>query len=438
MKRLIFLAFLFTATLALAGGPQVVGGTFGQDGKPFVWDTSAPIQYRTDGGLLGSLTNSQANTHVQDMFQKWVLPTDTLRFSRAGAITGVADGDVSTIAEFNTVVGSCQSGTQTPIVYDADGSLFKALGYPDDVLGFAGPCAMSSAGKIITGIAVLNGKNQPSWLDVTMVHEFGHLLGLDHSVVPCSDLGCGIEDNLALPTMFPILFNATDALTLAPDDIAWISRLYPSASFAGSYGKVSGHVYFSDGVTPIQDVLVVLRRVDDPNTTTQDESRSIAFSVISGYQFTGLPGQHFSDDYLPCVPASACSGGTAGWNGASEFGSADPSYIGAWDMSVTPGTYTISVESALTGYGPDFDTLGPLSPVIELPVPGEYWNQDESATDNLAAKSTITVGANANVTGIDIILNGTPDRFDQFEKSEIGSSAQTRTALNARLVRRSK
>jgi hypothetical protein len=434
-KLLTFLFATFVATSAFAGGPIAVGGTLGQDGKPFVWDTTNSIQYRTDGGPLGALSNAQANQHVQDMFQKWVLPSDTLRFSRAGAITGVADGDVDTIAEFNAVVASCNNGSQTPIVYDNNGTLFKSLGYPDGVLGFAGPCALSSAGKIVTGIAVLNGRSDPSFLDATMVHEFGHLIGLEHSYVPCNN-GCYPEDNFGLPTMFPILINATDALTLAPDDIAWVSRLYPSSSFSSGYGKVSGHVYFSDGSTPIQDVLVVLRRVDDPNTSI-DESRRIAFSVVSGYLFTAVPGQHFSDDYLPCVPASACTGGTAGWNGRAELGSADPNLIGTWDMHVTPGTYTVAVQS-LNGYG--ISDQGPLSTIIDMPAPDEFWDQGESATDDVAAKSTITVGANANVTGIDIILNGTPDRFDQFEKSEIGAATALRgTSLTARLaVRRSK
>jgi hypothetical protein len=438
MKKIVALVFLLNAAIAVAGGPIAVGsGTFGQDGKPFVWDTTNPIRYTTDGGLLGTLTNTQANTHVQNMFQTWALPTDTLAFSRVGAIQGVADGDVNTVAEYDAVVGTCQAGTQTPVIYDADGTLFTALGYPDAVLGFAGPCAISSSGKIITGQAVLNGDNPTDWLDATMVHEFGHLLGLDHSIVPCAN-GCEVEDAFALPTMFPILFNPADTMSLAPDDIAWISRLYPSGSFAASYGKVSGHVYFSDGVTPIQDVLVVLRRVDDPNTA-QDESRRIAFSVISGYQFTGIPGQHFSDDYLPCVPASACTGGTAGWNGASEFGSANPALIGTWDMFVTPGTYAVAVQSALTGYGPDFDTLGPLSPVIAMPAPSEFWNQGESDTDDVAASSTIVVGANANVISIDIILNGTPGRFDQFEKSEIGAGVRSGSSTpTAYFVRRAK
>ncbi len=37
---------------AHAGGPLIVGGTFGVDAQPFTWDTSAPIQYNVDGGPL--------------------------------------------------------------------------------------------------------------------------------------------------------------------------------------------------------------------------------------------------------------------------------------------------------------------------------------------------------------------------------------------------
>jgi hypothetical protein len=62
---------LGTATLR-AGGPLLVGSaTFGVDGQAFVWDNTKPIQYRTDGGPLGSLSNSVANGMVAQGFQTW-------------------------------------------------------------------------------------------------------------------------------------------------------------------------------------------------------------------------------------------------------------------------------------------------------------------------------------------------------------------------------
>ncbi|MFQ5812619.1 MAG: hypothetical protein ACE5I2_05440, partial [Anaerolineae bacterium] len=84
-KRLLTLTMLagvFFAALAwqhptFAGGPIAVGGRFGVDGEPFVWDTATEIPYRTDGPTtstdtaLGKLTKAEADTRVEAMFQVW-------------------------------------------------------------------------------------------------------------------------------------------------------------------------------------------------------------------------------------------------------------------------------------------------------------------------------------------------------------------------------
>ncbi|MCH7767037.1 MAG: hypothetical protein IH916_10810, partial [Acidobacteria bacterium] len=147
---------------AHAGGPLIVGGSFGLDAQPFTWDTSAPIGYTTDGGMLGTLTAAQADTRVASMFQVWAdVSTATISFSRADPIMNAGvftDGDVDTMEEFNAVEGSCLNGTQSPIVYDADGSLFDDLVGDPNVIGFAGPCQFDSSGRILSGQAALNGR----------------------------------------------------------------------------------------------------------------------------------------------------------------------------------------------------------------------------------------------------------------------------------------
>jgi hypothetical protein len=52
-----------------------------------------------------------------------------------------------------------------------------------------------------------------------------------------------------------------------------------------------------------------------------------------------------------------------------------------------------------------------------MPGPPEFWNDTESSFDDISAKTPITVGAGESATGIDIILNNTPPRFDEFEDS---------------------
>ncbi len=400
---------------AHAGGPLIVGGTLAIEGQPFTWDTSAPIAYTTDGGMLGTLSETEANDRVATMFQAWAdVSTATISFSRAGPIMNAGvftDGDVNTMEEFNAVEGSCSNGTQSPIVYDADGSLFDDLVGDPNVIGFAGPCRLNASGRILSAEAALNGKFQdgvPSpelsanAFDATFIHEFGHFSGLDHSQINlnCLVTGCtlGSDDAFGLPTMFPILISSLEEsagipaqFTLAPDDIAWISRLYPAAGpggFDATFGTIEGTIFFSDGQTPAQGVNVIARQVEDGNPANGDESRGFAVSVVSGYLFTGNPGQSVTGTNTP----------------GSSFGSRDPTLVGFYRIpGLPPGSYTIEVESINAGFDAG-SSVGPLNPPI--PMPG---------TAPPPAGPVAVIAGPPAVT-VDITLVNTPPRFDQFER----------------------
>jgi hypothetical protein len=143
----------------------------------------------------------------------------------------------------------------------------------------------------------------------------------------------------------------------------------------------------------VQDLNVVAQ-----STTTP---RRVAVSAFSGYYFTGLPGQTVTGDN----------------NFGTLLGSRNPLLIGTYEIPVPPGSYYVwaeSVSSQLAGSG-----LGPLSPPIPNPGSDEYWNTNESATDSVATKTAVTVAAGAIVSDLNIILNGTPPRFDSFESSQL-------------------
>jgi hypothetical protein len=204
--------------------------------------------------------------------------------------------------------------------------------------------------------------------------------------------------------MFPVEFcqsrKSAGLPILAPDDVAWISKLYPAASFAASYGTLSGFVLFSDGITAAQGVNVVARRVDDPATLV-DESKSIAVSVVSGYSFTGNPGQSITGDNT----------------GGSAFGSRNPALIGYYEIPVPPGNYTLQIENI----DPSFtggSSVGPLDPPNVTIGAFESWHQYESAFDNPAQRDPVVVVGGQKISNLNFILNGTPPRFDQFEDGE--------------------
>jgi hypothetical protein len=346
------------------------------------------------------------------MFQVWQdVPTATISYTRAGAVLSVGsftDGDVSTAAEFNEVAGSCDAGTQSPIIFDADGTIFSQLIGDPNVIGFAGICSFDAGtGRIVSGAAALNGRFQDGindpWsgnyelpaveFDTVFIHEFGHFSGLDHSQINVNCLNpCGANDLAGLPTMFPFLVDVAQR-TLAPDDIAWISRLYPEATFATTHGTITGTIFFSDGITQAQGINVIARSVSSP--------RSVAVSVVSGFRFTGNPGQSVTGD-----------------NPGSSFGSRDPLLIGYYEIPVPAGAYTVDVESIDSGFA--FGSgVGPLSVPIPSPGSNEFWNSGESATDDPTLSGNVTVTSGGTVSGINIILNGTATRFDSFESTRL-------------------
>ncbi|HWN07153.1 MAG TPA: hypothetical protein VNO53_08315 [Steroidobacteraceae bacterium] len=403
-KLFVVLAGTLAVRIAVAGGPL----TIDTSGEPMTWGTATAIQYRTDLGPLSTeVTNAEARARVADMFGVWQdVASASISYNRAGDIQDVGaftDGDVSTAEEFDAVEGACGNGDQSPIVYDVDGSLFEDLGEDPSVIGFAGPCAFNGSGQFVSGIAVMNGIYQDgidnddnfelseAEFDAAFVHEFGHFSGLDHSQinVQCQS-GCGVDNLAGLPTMFPFLLHVSQG-SLATDDIAWISKLYPAGGaggFAATHGTITGTVYFSDGESHAQLVNVIARQVNNP-VTVVDESRTTAASGVSGNRFRVFHGNPINEPNP---------------EPAGPFRSQDPAHIGFFEIPVPAGSYRIEVESI----DPGFTEGSSVGGEIVIPMPG-------TAPPPIGP---VTVTAGTTLPGNDIVLIGTPPRFDQFEGPE--------------------
>ncbi len=423
--RLLPLAMLALSLPTFAGGPLVVGGpTFGVEGQPFVWDNSHPVQYRTDTGVLGDMSNSVAIAHVQAAMAVWTgVPTANLNTVNIGPIQGVTGGHVASVADFNTLQGSCSNGSQTPIVFDSSGALFSELIGDASVIGFTSLCKLSSDGHVQSALSAFNGAAglSDTQQDHVMEHEFGHLFGLDHSLPGTDPCGTSADDIAALPIMYFTLESQTG---LTVDDKAWISKLYPSSSFNSVYGTITGKVLFSDGQNAVQDALVSAHSARPGSSAAED--RSQAWSSVSGFRFTGNPGQSFTADYLPCPADAGCPHGFYGNNAdGSSFGSRVPSLIGWYEIPVPAGQYAVEISDLLQG-----GNIGPNNPPIPLPGPGEYWNAQETSTDSDFSHmdcsvprllSYVTVQAGKTTGSIDIIMNGTAPSLDLFESAQLNS-----------------
>jgi len=437
-------AFLCLASeFASAGGPLAVGGpavgnrpAFGVDGKAFTWNPAKmPISYRVDPGPMAVdpsgktvIDHNGGVQRLQTMFAVWQgVATANISFTNAGALLpagSYSGGDLTTAAQFNAVMGSCKTGAQNPIMFDANGTLMASLGVSPAVIGFTINCSVDATTGYFSGSAILmngkfldgveNGSNfelSDNQFSQAITHEMGHFLGLDHSQINVDQLTeeispCDADALAGMPLMFPILTcqarQDAGLPVLSTDDVAWISSLYPNSSTAENYGTISGTIFFGEGLSAYQGANVIARLVDDSGTS-EDESRRIAVSVVSGYLFTGNPGQSVT------ASVSAAEDNTGG----SPSGSRNVSLIGYYQIPVPPGTYTVEVESVYYGFVGG-SSVGPLDPPAILGIP-EFWNQDESAFDLPLQRDPITVHAGDNLTGIDIILNDQYPRFDLYE-----------------------
>ena len=289
-SALVVLVLAVLAVIAArAGGPLFVGGPGMAEGAPVIGgpSDSNPLTYWTDQGSLGpSMDNTAANTLVQQAFQAWQdVPTATINFSKSGPLgADVTASNIMAVEEAlytcSTLPGDPAGGIAKPrtIVYDTDGSILQALGEdPSSVLGFATALCFTTDGtnnNFNRGLALINGKfvtalpSSTTLVKAVMIHEFGHMIGLDHSQInlDCLTGTCSPAELDGLPTMFPVLLDgAEEAMsTLATDDIAAISALYPESTFPTSTGRITGRVLFSDGQTPAQGFNVIARRVGDP------------------------------------------------------------------------------------------------------------------------------------------------------------------------------
>ena len=219
------------------------------------------------------------------------------------------------------------------------------------------------------------------------IHEFGHFSGLDHSQVnvECASGSCAGDDLTGLPTMFPFLVSEEQG-SLSIDDVAWISKLYPAASFATTHGTITGTVFFSDGESHAQLVNVVARRVDNGGTPA-NENRTLAVSGVSGNRFRIFNGNPINEpNDQPLGP----------------FRNQVPTDIGFYEIPLPVGSYTIEVETI----DPQFVDGSSVGGEDQIDMPG--------TAPAPIGPINVTAGRDLR-TAHDVTLIGTPPRFDQFE-----------------------
>lgn len=178
--------------------------------------------------------------------------------------------------------GAKVTNEQTVVLFDSTGSITEAIHGPSavcDTLGFGGAVFTSASsasypkGQLVINCAPFTSAcpdrdYSEDHLKAVMLHEFLHVLGLDHSQIGIDAVGTtSYSDDDEIATMFPtILGDATKRLSLNRDDIVGIASLYPSSSFESNFGMITGSVIDHEGHA-IPCVEVVARNVDSDADT---------------------------------------------------------------------------------------------------------------------------------------------------------------------------
>ncbi len=297
----------------------------------------------------------------------------------------------------------------SPIVFDTDGSVIDGLfgsGARFEIIGVSGlDTPINVSERIREASIVINGAfydglgpdndspaDLPSQeaLKAVMVHEIGHFLNLDHSVLNGEVAGDGNAANDAwLPTMYPVL--ADDEAALASpnlDDIVAVRNIYGSSPIV----SISGAVEDPMG-SRFQGAEVVLRKVDDP--------MAAAYSIISG----GL--------YFPCNPGNTCD---------CDFDCPlDTPEQGEYKIDfIEPGDYTVCAQQIDTRFAlANNNFVGPLARPPILQGPEECYSISGEAYSDEA--DIVSAG---NLTSIDVALNGFTGS-DGFEPNDTPATATT-------------
>jgi hypothetical protein len=369
---------MLVPSFLFAGGPLHPA----RDGTFFQWAPGVPVNYTIDpGGLSDAVSAFDAQQLIHEATREWTsIESSNFTFQDNGLFAV----DIN-VFNFTSIFGLDLPFNQrpllpeNPVVFDRGGAIidqYLGLGAGNSVIGFAGARAFDEdARRYLSGWIVLNGNfASDSGFKAAVVHELGHLLGLDHSQ-GIRELATPFPSpvNRNVPLMYPFQFSPLQPKEPIRDDITWISWIYPSAEFAGTTGTISGAVLRRSGA-PLLGANVVAVQVDQEG----EEVNSEIVAVVSDFLDVGngeflLPGLQPGDYHV---------------------------FIEPLDPSFTEGN----------GVGPH--ELRPTN------FPKDYYDADESATEDPTEKLVLSVAAGETISGVTLVANEVVNRLDLLEDDD--------------------
>jgi hypothetical protein len=246
---------------------------------------TATVKYRVDRGVLGDLDSVTLQSSVNQVLNTWE-NVSNLDFSLDG--DGLIASDVNE-TNYNSILFSDGPLGYSPIIFDDSGKILIDLmgaGSENDILGFASARFFSVQNNQITGIvesqSLINGYlykliNRPKIANVgellsefksTILHEFAHMVGLDHSQGGQIDEYQKFTNGESAPALdlniFPIMFpiSANPTLKLQKDDISSINIAYPKNQTVNNSGTITGRLI--NGNQAVLGANIIAYNVNNP------------------------------------------------------------------------------------------------------------------------------------------------------------------------------
>ena len=233
----------------------------------------------------------------------------------------------------------------------------------------------------------------------TLVHEFGHSLGLQHTWT--SSVMATSATNAS-----------TRAMPLSSDDVAAISNLYPAAGYAANVGSITGRVTFQNGgAVSLASVVAI---------STSNAAVSTLTNPDGTFEIDGLPAQQY---YIYVHPVPLISGDSLILPQDQNGSAFSPS--GAFTTQFYPGTRDFNQAQFVFVYagqmttGVNFSVASRTAPAISSVL--LYWYTPASVpvtspqlfvgvpTTLLATASSGLLQTNGTLTsGLSISTLGTP------------------------------
>jgi uncharacterized protein (TIGR03437 family) len=256
------------------------------NGQPVHWPVGTNIAYVVNpngvGGLTADLQKLIVVGAVDDAFRAWTnIPQASIHFTDAGQTTATGSaGDGVNVVSFQDPGGTALLRPGVLAITNTR----SALG-PGPVQVGGQVVNAQFAGQILDADITFNSLDQAGApliftpiggngadLVAILMHEVGHLLGLDHAAVLSSIMNPFGESG-----------SGTASRTLQSDDAITAAVLYPNPNFSPIPGTISGKISTAS-TTPVKSAHVVAI-----STTSGAPVASQLSGTDGGYSIQGLP-----------------------------------------------------------------------------------------------------------------------------------------------------